>query len=189
MKKLLIVVLLLISTAGLSNADCDCPGDALNDMNSKTPALSTIIYGVLNPGGAAEEGKITLGAVASLFEADKYYDKMVVFDGATDISTGDGKFYIPFGLEVDGWNLTHVFGVVKTPATGTGTQTISVTIYNLTDAQDVLSTPLTIDEDEASSITAAAAYAVNTSYDDVDAGDLWEINVDGVPSTTPGTGL
>ena len=190
MKKVLLFVLALIMLPAFAYGECDCPGDPPSDMNEITGSAITadaILYLVNNPGGAASEGKVLISTLPEL--AGSAIDKTEVFSGATNVSVGDGAAYLPFGEEYDGWNLTYALGIVKTAATGSGSETIDITIYNITDAQDVLSVPLSIDEDETTSLTAATAVSINTSYDDVDEGDLWEINIDGVPSTTPGTGL
>lgn len=112
-----------------------------------------------------------------------------VFGPGEDVATGDGAAYFPIPPELDGYDLTAVWGRVITAATGSGSETITVQVHNATQAADMLSTRLTIDEDEASSATAAAAAVIDTANDDVADFDLLRIDVDAVPSTTPGTGL
>lgn len=43
---------------------------------------------------------------------------------------------------------------------------------------DVLSTPVTIDANELTSYTAAAASVVNPANDDIAVGDMWRVDID-----------
>jgi len=64
-----------------------------------------------------------------------------------------------------------------------------IEIYNLTDTVDMLTTTLTIDEDETGSDTAAAAAVIDASNDDVAENDVIRVDIDAVPGTTGGSGL
>lgn len=112
------------------------------------------------------------------------------FDSATEVTTGDGAAYFVVPASMDGWNLVSVEASNLTAAaTGSGSETTDIQVHNLTQAADMLSTKLTIDEDEFNSSTAAAAAVIDTSNDDVATGDRLRIDLDDVPSTTGGTGL
>lgn len=115
--------------------------------------------------------------------------QMIVVDFGTEVSTGDGKFYFHIGQKLAGMNLTYAHAENVTASTGSGVETITIQIYNATDSQDMLSTALTIDEDETGSDTAEAAYAINATYDDVAENDVIRIDIDAIPSTTGGNGL
>ena len=104
-----------------------------------------------------------------------------VFDWATNVTTGDGKFYIHIGQKLDGMNLSHCHAEVITAGT---TGTTDIQVYNVTDSQDMLSTKLTIDSTETGSDTATP-YVINTSYDDISENDLLRIDVDAVSTTAP----
>lgn len=119
------------------------------------------------------------------------YDElqMVVFDFTTDMATGDGKFYFHIGPQHAGMNLTYCHAENITAGTGTGTDTSDIQIYNVTQTADMLSTKLTIDEDETGSDTAATAYVIDTGNDDVAENDVLRVDVDAVTPTTPPKGL
>lgn len=111
------------------------------------------------------------------------------FDSATEVTTGDGAAYFVVPASMNGWNLVSVEASNLTAAaTGSGVQTTDIQVHNLTQAADMLSTKLTIDEDEFNSSTATAA-VIDAANDDVATGDRLRIDVDAVPSTTGGTGL
>ena len=82
-------------------------------------------------------------------------------------------------------NLVAVAAAVN--ASGT-TGTTDIQVHNVTDANDMLSTVMTIDSGETDTSTAATAAVINASNDDVATGDIIRIDVDAV-STTPPTGL
>lgn len=75
-----------------------------------------------------------------------------------------------------------------TGSVATGSVT-TIQLHNQTLGQNILSTALTIDASERSSATAATAAVINTSYDNLTTGDLIRLDIDGVGSTTTGTGL
>lgn len=109
--------------------------------------------------------------------------QLKIFDDATAVTTGDGKliFYIP--PKLNGWNLVDADAAVST-VSSSGTPTIQ--IRNITDTQDMLSTRITIDANEKTSYTAAAAPAINATYDDVATGDEIAIDVDVAGTGTKG---
>jgi hypothetical protein len=114
----------------------------------------------------------------------------LLFDDSEDVTTGDGAgdlfWRVPSIL--NGWNIVGVAAAHQTAGAGTGVQTTTVQIRNVTDSTDILSTRLTIDEDETDSSTATAA-VINTSYDDLATGEQLRFDVDAVPSTTAPKGL
>jgi len=111
--------------------------------------------------------------------------QVTVIDYTTDVTTGDGAYYLVVPSSMAGMNLVEVAARVITAGT---TGTTDVQIHNVTDAQDMLSTKLTIDSAETSSATAATAAVINASYDDVTTEDLIRIDVDAT-STTKAKGL
>jgi hypothetical protein len=109
-----------------------------------------------------------------------------VFDDATAATTGDGKaiFFVP--VELNGMNLVDVEAYV-TGVSSSGA--LTVMIRNITQAADMLSTAITIDQSENSSLTAATAPVIDTNNDDVATGDLIAIDVDGAGSSAEGLGV
>lgn len=119
------------------------------------------------------------------------YLQAEVVEPGTEVAAGDGKhyFHIPKGL--DGLQLVEVHAEDVTAATGTGTQTTDIQIANVTQSYDMLSTKLTIDEDETGSDTAATPAVIDQANqnDRVFENDVLRIDVDAVPDTTGGNGL
>lgn len=103
-----------------------------------------------------------------------------VFDGTTNTTTGDGKFYFTIPEELNGMNLVGVHGRVITAGT---TGTTDIQIANVTDSVDMLSTKLTIDSGETGSDTAATAAVIDTTKDDVVTNDLIRIDCDATSTT------
>ena len=109
-----------------------------------------------------------------------------VFDDATNLATGDGKAIFMIPEELNGMNLVDVEAFVTTVSTS-GTPTIM--IRNVTDNVDMLSTPITIDVNEKTSLTATTPPVINTNYDDVITGDLIAIDVDVAGTGAKGLGV
>ena len=93
----------------------------------------------------------------------------------TALAVADGKAYFTVPIEFNGMNLVSVGAHVYTPSSS-GLPTFQ--IHNLTDAQDMLSTVITIDENEKDSKDAATPAVINTSYDDVATGDELRFDCD-----------
>lgn len=134
----------------------------------------------------------------ALVARDSIEVQLPVFDFTTDTATGDGKYYFVAGAtgsKLVGKVLAAVQGQVITAGT---TNTTDVQLARCAQAAtgnacsgtvaDMLSTKLTIDSGENTSATAAAAAVINTSNDDISAGDVLRVDVDAV-STTAAKGL
>lgn len=108
----------------------------------------------------------------------------VTLNGTTALTTSDAAYYrIPAAY--NGMNLVSVAATVGTGAAGASSSgTPTFTVKNVTDANQMLSTNLTVDATEYTSATAATAAVINTSTDDVVTDDLIE-----VACTTAGTGV
>ena len=110
------------------------------------------------------------------------YVQAIVFDFATDVATGDGKFYFHIPAAMDGMDLISVHAEVITAGT---TGTTDIQIHNVDNALDMLSTKLTIDSGETGSDTAATAAVINASNDHVNTNDVVRLDVDAVSTTAP----
>jgi len=106
----------------------------------------------------------------------------IVFDFATDVATGDGKFYLHVSDRLAGMDLVDVHAEVITAGT---TGTTDIQINNVTQAADMLTTKVTIDSGETGSDTGATAAVIDTANDDVAENDLLRIDVDAVSTTAP----
>lgn len=98
-----------------------------------------------------------------------------VIDKDTTLTTGDGQDTEPIPSELDGMILIDADAYVDTASTS-GLPEIA--IYNLTDSVDMLSTLITIDENEKDSYTATTPAIVNTDNDDVVSGDILRVDID-----------
>lgn len=109
------------------------------------------------------------------------YIKVLVND--TALATGDGKAYITIPSALNGMNLVDADAAIYTVSTS-GTPTIQ--IHNLTKAVDMLSTLITLDENEYSSYTAATPPVIDGDHDDVATGDRIRVDVDVAGTGTKG---
>ena len=101
----------------------------------------------------------------------------------TALTTGDGKMYFTVPPTLNGMNLVDADAMVATASTS-GLPTIQ--IRNVTKAQDMLSTKITIDANEFASYTAATPPVIDTTKDDVATADVLRIDVDGAGTGTKG---
>lgn len=113
--------------------------------------------------------------------------EIIVFNDATDVTTGDGAGDVFFRVPsvMNGMNLVAVAAQVQTAGT---TGTTDIQIHNVTQAADMLTTKITIDSTETDSSTAATPAVIDTANDDVATGDSIRIDVDAT-STTKAKGL
>lgn len=106
--------------------------------------------------------------------------QVAVSDETTDLTTGAAKvtFRMPFAM-----TLTAVRASVVTAPTGSALQVD----INVTGTGSILSTPITIDDGEKTSVDAATPPVISTSTiaDDAEV----TIDIDQIGSTTAGTGL
>lgn len=115
-----------------------------------------------------------------------------VFAATTPLSTGDGKKYVAIPNALASFNIIRVHATLFAKSTS-GTPTVQIARgrqANATTAHafsDVLSTRITVDQDEYDSRNAATAPVINTSFDDLAAGDLLRFDVD--VTGTAATGL
>lgn len=109
-----------------------------------------------------------------------------VFADDVAATTGDGKFIVFMPPQYNNLVLKRVYGYV-TGASSSGALTIQ--IRNTTQAVDMLSTAITIDQSELSSLTAATQPTINTTNATVVEGDQIAIDVDGAGTSAEGLGV
>lgn len=169
----------------------------LSDASNTYRAASTTATGAVELATAAETtaGTDTARAVtpdglaASIFGTETVVVEAFSFSEAESVATGDGAAYFLVPSNLNGMNLVGVFASHLTAGTGAGADTTDIQIHNVTDTADMLSTAITIDEDEVNSSTAAAAAVINTASDDVATGDILRIDVDDLVTGTAPVGL
>jgi len=128
------------------------------------------------------------GAVSSAKNVGNFFDKTVqvpIFGPTVDVDTGDFKKYFFIDAGLAGSDLIDVIATVVTAGT---TGTTDIQIANDTQSMDMLTTKLTIDSGEKTSITAATPVVIDTANDDVALNDIIRIDVDAT-STTKAKGL
>ena len=98
-------------------------------------------------------------------------------------SVGDGNTHVTIPSPLNTRKLQNAEAHVYT--VGTGGSITTVQLHNLTDAVDMLSTPITIDLNEKDSSTAATPHVIGAS-NTVATGDVIRIDVDAVATNTLG---
>ena len=117
-----------------------------------------------------------------------------VVDGATAVATGDGKCYFRIPAALNGMNLISANAQVIVKSTS-GTPTVQLARGRQANATsdftytDMLSTRITIDENEYDSKDATTAAAIDTNNDDVATGDVIRIDVDTAGTGTKGLNI
>lgn len=104
----------------------------------------------------------------------------------TEVTTGDGKDYWRIPLELNGMDLVDVSAHVYTTSTS-GLPEIQ--IYNVTGTADMLSTAITIDENENDSDDATTPPVIDTDEDDIATQDILRVDVDTAGTGTKGLEL
>lgn len=183
----------------IQSTDSDCAdGDVGYDLDIDATATGSgaedydITEKVQVAGELVTIRKVNADGITNTTPLHQEYTEVTLLisdDYGTVVATGDGQGYFFVGKKLDGLDLVYCHAGVVTVGTGTGVEDFDIMIHNLTDASDMLSAALKIDEDERSSHTAATAYTIDTTEDDVVEGDLIRVDVDGVTSGADGAGL
>jgi len=99
------------------------------------------------------------------------------FEALADVGVGDGRVYLQIPAKFDGNSVNIANASVITAGT-TGDTTIQ--IYNVTNAEDVLSTPITIATTET-----FGSGVIDETKATVSTGDIIRIDIDSVSTTAP----
>lgn len=92
------------------------------------------------------------------------------------VTTGDSQEILTIPEDLDGADLDHVSISLRGAASSSGLPTVQ--IRNITQAHDMLTTPVSIDVSEFHSYTAAVPPVINTSNNSVAKGDRIAVDVD-----------
>ena len=98
-------------------------------------------------------------------------------------AVGNGITHITIPSTLDGKKLNNAEAHVYT--VGTAGSITNIQLHNLTDGNDMLSTPITIDLNEKDSSTAATPHVIGAN-NGVSTGDVLRIDVDAVATNTLG---
>ena len=94
-----------------------------------------------------------------------------------DVAEGDGVFLFTIPDRLDGLKLTAANAAVP-GGTGGAVVTVQLARVRAGVANDMLSTPITIDSTESSSYTATTPAVVDGTYESLEAGDFIRVDVD-----------
>lgn len=122
--------------------------------------------------------------IAQLEAVDREVQIAVTDPAGAAISTGDGQAYFVVPTSIGGMDLVSVAAAVVGAQSSSGT--VSVAIYNVTQAADMLSVNVTIDANENTSYTAATGPTIDTANDDVATGDILRVDIDGAGTGAKG---
>lgn len=99
------------------------------------------------------------------------------------VTTGDGKVYYAVPAMINGSVITAVRADLLT-ASSSGAPNFDLTRIRSGTPVDILSTNLTVDQDETTSADATTPAVINTSNDDLQTGDLIRLDVDTAGTST-----
>ena len=159
--------------------------DSLNDLPLDTAMSSTADFIEFYDAAASAVKKIT--PINSVFFNRTVIIKILPDGIPTYVGNGISAFTIPLAL--NGLVLSATAGDLGAHVYTAGvTGTTDIMLHNLTNAQDMLSTVITIDSGETDSSTAAAAPVVN-SYNQVSTADVIRFDIDAISTGTAANGL
>ena len=150
-------------TIGLGASPNDGTGDTLRDAGAKINANFTELYGI---GGAGNQ-------VVSLLVTDP---------NGSALTTGDGKAFFRVPDTLDGMSLVAVAAAVSTVSSSGA---VSVALYNVDQADDLLTTNVTIDASEKDSKDAATPAVTDTAIL-LATGDQIRVDIDGAGTGAKG---
>ena len=100
----------------------------------------------------------------------------IIFTSTEAVTTGDDAagFFLPVPDDLDELKLIEAHASVYTA----GGSAVTIQIRNVTQAVDMLTTPITIDAGEDNSYTAATPPVINPTVSELAAGDILVVDVD-----------
>jgi hypothetical protein len=126
-----------------------------------------------------ENGVDSLDTLMVNISRETIYLKVLSDDAS--LSVGDGRMVFTVPAAVNGMNITSVHIAVYTPSSA---GVVTVQVHNLSRSSDILSIPVTIDQGEFNSYTAAVPAVVAAAQKNLVTGERIRVDVDGA-----GTGV
>ena len=156
--------------------------DILDYDELPSPTSDVALYGVDDPTGTPIDKHILIKNMD--LAVDKTIELTILTNSIpVSVIDGAGDIYFTVPPILDGRNLIDADASVAI-ASSSGLPTFQ--IYNLTQTADMLSTKITIDENELTSYTAATPAVPDTGNDDVATGDQIRIDCDVAGTGTKG---
>ncbi len=155
-------------------------------------AASSVLTGDLisiqvNQAGTGVKGLMVNMTYQTVITASSTYTptitKYVTDPFGDELITGDGQAYIPISPDLNGFKIASAMATVAN-SSSSGIPTIQ--IRNATTGIDLLTTPITIDVGETSSITAATPPVINSSAVALATGNLLAVDIDIAGTGTKG---
>lgn len=137
--------------------------------------------------GAASNMKLIDTALGDLqdeidvLKTQKEIVYLQVIRATVDIYLGDGAMFFSIPPEVNTFKIIGIEGYVYTVSSSGN---VLVQLHNISTSQDVLSTPLRIDQGGFNSLASSARPVINTAQNTVLSGNIFRIDIDSI-----GTGV
>jgi hypothetical protein len=161
--------------------------------------ISHVIYLGYNDNGTTKIiGKCTLAAgvatsldnilSASVNPATTLYRRYIeitCYDYATDVATGNGVGYFDFGADLNGFKLVEIHAFCITAGV---TNSTTIQVYNLTQATNMLSTPMALETTKTRVCDGATPGVIDAAHNTVATNNVGRIDVPAA-STTKAKGL
>ncbi len=177
---------------GVTTPGTSIDADALNNIEEGIEAISAgaarSVKGVAGAAAgdvadiaAANDGEVLrrsgtsigFGKVANIGLVDPNEAiHLIIFYSDEDVEAGDGKMHLTIDPYLDGATIVDFDIAVITPSTN---GVVTLQAYNVTDSVNILSTAATIDENERTSMTAAAQPVIGNPT--LASGDLLRFDV------------
>lgn len=152
-------------------------------ITSESNGLDIDVSGTceVGPGFVYSSAK-TSGTITNLIPIVRSFQFQPFAVGDT-VTTGDGKVYYAVPAMINGSVITAVRADLLT-ASSSGAPNFDLTRIRSGTPVDILSTNLTVDQDETTSADATTPAVINTSNDDLQTGDLIRLDVDTAGTST-----
>lgn len=183
----------VLNSAGFTftgNADGNAAGDFIWAGDSDASLLfvdasaDRVGIGTSTPESKFEvAGTISGSSVISLTAVSPLHLSAQWTESGSSVTTGTGKVIFQVPVTASGYNVVGGYVTFRTAGTTNPTR---FSLINLDKGnRHIFTTPISVDSGETSSLTAASAFAVNATNDDVGGGDRLSFNVNSVSTTAP----
>jgi len=172
-----------LTAARMNNIEdgLDAVDDAVNveGHDAKTTPVDADVINLWDSVASAWKSLSWANIKATLGIGDIEFTVIIVAP-LSSCAIADGVIEFPIPARLNNHNLTGVTGWVNTAGV---TGTMDVQVRNKTDAVDMLSTKMTFDSTETSTLTAATPAVIDTTKDDVVTNDIIAVDIDAIHTT------